>query len=90
MSGIQIQMSTNDSVLSDKDVDRIIVAMKVRMEQLVGEEIFMRKEAAKYMKMGTRNFDRLANEGNIPSHKPQGWKHKVYLKSELIHLVKTS
>jgi hypothetical protein len=90
MKGLQIQMSTNASVLSDSDVDKVIMALENRMQHLFEEKVLHRKDAAKFLGIGIKSLDRLASGGKVPYHRIDGLSGRVYLRSELIHLIRTS
>jgi hypothetical protein len=90
MSGLQIHMSSNDSPIPDKDIDRIIVALQDRMQHLNEEKVMRRKDAASFLGLHERTLDRLSNSGSIPYHRLDGLSDKLYLRSELIHLIKKS
>jgi hypothetical protein len=83
-------MDTTQSVLSQADLDRLIHAIQLRVQQVQEEQIMHRKEAAKFLGIGTRQLDKLTNASKLPYHRIEGLAAKLYLRTELLEHVKRS
>jgi hypothetical protein len=55
-----------------------------------GKEVMHRSDAAIFLGVSERTIDRLSLSGAIPYHTIQGLHGKLYLRSELIEVIKNS
>jgi len=85
-----IHLHKNESLLPTEEIDKIISAVTSRAMSLMSEEIMHRKEAAKFLGIGTRQLDKLTNDKKLPYHRIDGLAAKLYLRSEIIQLIKGS
>lgn len=90
MSGLQVHMVPNNSILSEVELDKIILALQARVGHHLEEKIMHRKDVAAFLGIGTRQVDKLSNAGKLPYHRLDGLAAKLYLRSELIQLIKKS
>lgn len=68
------------------DLDKFLVELELRFKQ---KEVLHTKEAAAFLGVAERTLYRLPKE-TVPYHKIEGLEGRLYLRSELIDLIRKS
>jgi len=91
MNAVSKEHILNPSILTDEQLERIAFAVAGKIKSLVeSDTLFTKQEAADFMKLAYKTFERRLNSG----HYPENIKHwdggtLLFVKSELIKYVKT-
>ncbi|MBT1698249.1 hypothetical protein KK083_15255 [Fulvivirgaceae bacterium PWU4] len=82
-----IQLEIIPASFTIKDVDTLLYALETRIK---AREIMNKEEAAAYLSgISVRMLERLSKDDIIPCHYVPGTSIRVWLKSELVGVVKT-
>lgn len=80
-----IQLQSEPTTLNIKDIDTLIEVLEKRV---AAREVMRIEHAAQFLDISVRHVNHMCQKGQLPYHRLPGLGGKLFLRSEIIHLVK--